>query len=94
MATPNISRPSTSKNSAGGAAADPAADPAGEPTDPWTVLEEKSTQLHSLLCYCHGNGAPGQEDAGPVHRDNVFWLASELAREVMELIQRCAQQKR
>jgi hypothetical protein len=25
-----------------------------------------------------------------VHRDNVFWLASELAKEVMDLIQVCA----
>ena len=77
MATPNIARPSTPL---------PAA---GDPPDPWSTLEEKSTQLHSLLCYCHG-GPPGQEDAGPEHRDNVFWLASELAKEVMDLIQVCA----
>ncbi len=86
MATSNIARPSTPKPST---AAAPAA-----PADPWTLLEEKSTQLHSLLCYCHGQGAPGQEDAGPAHRDNVFWLASELAREVTDLVQRCAQQRR
>jgi hypothetical protein len=82
MATPNIARPSTP------------VPPAGNPPDPWTALEEKSTQLHSLLCYCHGNGAPDQEDAGPVHRDNVFWLASELAKEVMDLIQVCAPRER
>jgi hypothetical protein len=77
MATKTIARPSTS------------VPPAGDPPDHWTTLEEKSTQLHSLLCYCHGNGDPEQEDAGPVHRDNVFWLASELAKEVMDLIQVC-----
>jgi len=53
-----------------------------------------STQLYSLLCYCHGNGPPQQEDAGPEHRGNVFWLASELAREVMNLIQVCIPRER
>lgn len=57
--------------------------------DPATLLEEKSTQLYSLLCYCHGSGPPQQEDAGPVHRGNVFWLASVLAKDVMDLIQVC-----
>lgn len=82
MATPNIARPSTP------------VPPGGAAPDPWTALEEKSTQLHSLLCYCHGNGTPGGEDAGPVHRDNVFWLASELAKQVVDLIQVCAPRER
>ena len=77
MATPNIARPSTPSKGT------------KPPTDPATLLEEKSVQLHSLLCYCHGNGAPTQEDAGPVHRNNVFWLAAQLAQEVMELVQVC-----
>jgi len=62
--------------------------------DPATLLEEKSTQLYSLLCYCHGNGPPQQEDAGPVHRGNVFWLASVLAKDVMDLIQVCMPRER
>ena len=82
MATPNIARPSTP------------VPPGGAAPDTWTALEEKSTQLHSLLCYCHGNGTPGGEDAGPVHRDNVFWLASELAKQVVDLIQVCAPRER
>lgn len=82
MATRNIARPST-----------PVAH-AEAPPDAATLLEEKSTQLYSLLCYCHGNGPPQQEDAGPEHRGNVFWLASELAREVMNLIQVCIPRER
>ncbi|WP_286517555.1 hypothetical protein [Variovorax sp. J22R203] len=54
------------------------------------LLEETLTQLHSLLCYCHDHGHPAQEDAGPEHRNNVFWLASELARKAAELFQQCA----
>ncbi|WP_177225561.1 hypothetical protein [Variovorax sp. OK605] len=50
--------------------------------------------LHSLLCYCHGNGPPQQEDAGPVHRNNVFWLASVLAKDVVDLVQVCLKQDR
>ena len=73
MATRNIARPST-----------PLAH-ADAPPDAVTLLEEKSTQLYSLLCYCHGNGP---------HRGNVFWLASELAREVMNLIQVCIPRER
>jgi hypothetical protein len=66
----------------------------GTTPDPATLLEEKSTQLYSLLCYCHGNGPPQQEDAGPVHRGNVFWLASVLAKDVMDLIQVCMPRER
>jgi|APAra7269097138_1048543.scaffolds.fasta_scaffold100710_1 hypothetical protein len=81
MATSNIARPSTPLVST-------EAD-----TDPVALLEERSTQLYSLLCYCHGNGHPQQEDAGPEHRNNVFWLSSVLAKEVMDLIQVCLKRK-
>jgi hypothetical protein len=82
MATQNIARPSTP--------------PCGAeaPADPATLLEEKSVLLHSLLCYCHGSGAPLQEDAGPEHRNNVFWLAALLAKEVMDLVQVCVPRDR
>jgi hypothetical protein len=78
MADPTIARPSTSVRSS------------EDPRDAATLLEETLTQLHSLLCYCHDHGHPAQEDAGPEHRNNVFWLASELARKAAELFQQCA----
>ncbi|SFP96330.1 hypothetical protein SAMN05216567_11051 [Variovorax sp. OK605] len=82
MAPRNIARPSTPPP------------PPEAPPDPAALLEEKSTMLHSLLCYCHGNGPPQQEDAGPVHRNNVFWLASVLAKDVVDLVQVCLKQDR
>ena len=54
--------------------------------DARNALETKLVQLRSLLISMHGVGAPGFEDIGPGHRDNLIWLASDLACGIEELV--------
>jgi hypothetical protein len=55
------------------------------------LLENKLEQLNSLLWCCYGAGDGWFEDAGEKHRDNLLWIASDLAREAVELFQESAQ---
>lgn len=44
--------------------------------------DEKLTQLRSLLSCCYGVGAEWFETIGSNHRENLLWLASDLAQDV------------
>jgi hypothetical protein len=55
------------------------------------LLENKLEQLNSLLWCCYGAGDGWFEDAGEKHRDNLLWIASDLAREAVALFQESAQ---
>ena len=55
------------------------------------LLENKLEQLNSLLWCCYGAGDGWFEDAGAGHRDNLLWIASDLAREAVALFQESAQ---
>jgi len=54
------------------------------------LLENKLEQLNSLLWCCYGAGDGWFEDAGAGHRDNLLWIASDLAREAVALFQESA----
>ena len=57
---------------------------------PEDLLENKLSQLHSLPWCCHGAGNGWLEEAGPMHRDQMLWIAADLAQEAMTLFQACA----
>ena len=45
----------------------------------------KLAQLRSLLMSMYGVGRDGFENIGAGHRDNLLWLASDLAEQLAEL---------
>lgn len=51
------------------------------------LLENKLEQLNSLLWCFYGAGDGWFQDAGEAHRENLLWIASDLAREAVELYQ-------
>uniref|UniRef100_UPI000D42A2A1 hypothetical protein n=1 Tax=unclassified Variovorax TaxID=663243 RepID=UPI000D42A2A1 len=51
------------------------------------LLENKLEQLNSLLWCLYGAGDGWFEDAGEAHRENLLWIASDLAREAVGLFQ-------
>lgn len=51
------------------------------------ILENKVSQLQSLLSCCYGDGGEWFEVIGARHRDNIMWIASDLATEVGRLAQ-------
>ncbi|MGJ7605615.1 hypothetical protein ACSFA7_14845 [Variovorax sp. LT1R20] len=51
------------------------------------LLEEKLTQLNSLLWCAYGDGNGWFEEAGEMHRGNMMWIAADLARAADELLQ-------
>ena len=51
------------------------------------ILENKLTQLQSLLSCCHGDWSEWLEGIGERHRDNIMWLASDLADDIARLVQ-------
>lgn len=53
------------------------------------LLENRLTQLKSLLWCCYGDGIDWFDGAGSKHLDNVFWLIADLVDEAGELHQRC-----
>jgi hypothetical protein len=55
--------------------------------DPSDLLENKLEQLNSLLWCFYGAGDGWFQDAGEAHRENLLWIASDLAREAVELFQ-------
>ncbi|MDQ0041059.1 hypothetical protein [Variovorax boronicumulans] len=73
---------STSKTNTSGA---PPSPPTGN--DARDLLEEKLTQLHSLLWCAYGDGNGWFEEAGETHRGNMMWIAADLARAADELLQ-------
>jgi hypothetical protein len=55
--------------------------------DPSDLLENKLEQLNSLLWCFYGAGDGWFQEAGEAHRENLLWIASDLAREAVELFQ-------
>lgn len=51
------------------------------------VLENKLSQLQSLLSCCYGDGAEWFDAIGAKHRDNIMWIAADLATEAVRLTQ-------
>ena len=51
------------------------------------LLENKLEQLNSLLWCFYGAGDGWFQDAGEAHRENLLWIASDLAREAVALYQ-------
>ena len=47
--------------------------------------DRKLAQLRSLLMSMYGVGGEGFENIGARHRDNLLWLASDLAEQLAEL---------
>ena len=52
------------------------------------VLENKLTQLRSLLHCCYGEEQELFEAIGARHRGNIMWIAADLADDATELFQR------
>ena len=57
------------------------------PLDASDILENKLSQLQSLLSCCYGDGSEWFEVIGARHRDNIIWIAADLAAEVARLSQ-------
>ena len=51
------------------------------------TLENKLTQLRSLLHCCYGDEQELFEAIGPKHRGNIMWIASDLASDAVRLFQ-------
>jgi len=49
------------------------------------LLDNKLEQLNTLLFGMYGNGADWFEAIGPEYRDNLVWLASDLASDCQKL---------
>lgn len=84
--TPKSSRRSSSNNTTRGTTTKPTA-PTPTPDEARELLEIKLAQLNSLLWCCYGDGNGWFEEAGEKHRDNMLWIASDLAREAEMLLE-------
>lgn len=51
------------------------------------ILENKLTQLQSLLSCCYGDGCEWFDAIGAKHRDSIMWIAADLAGDAMRLLQ-------
>jgi len=51
------------------------------------ILENKLTQLQSLLSCCYGDGCEWFDAIGARHRDNIMWIAADLATDAENLFQ-------
>jgi hypothetical protein len=51
------------------------------------TLENKLTQLRSLLTCCYGDEQEWFEAIGARHRGNIIWLAADLADDATRLFQ-------
>lgn len=65
----------------------PVSDDAPHQQDVSDILENKLTQLQSLLSCCYGDCSEWFEGIGERHRDNIMWIAADLATEVARLSQ-------
>jgi hypothetical protein len=62
-------------------------DAAPEGPDALDILENKLSQLQSLLSCCYGDWSEWFDGIGEQHRDNIMWIASDLADDVARLAQ-------
>lgn len=51
------------------------------------ILENKLTQLQSLLSCCYGDWSEWFDAIGAQHRDNIMWIAADLATDAAQLSQ-------
>jgi hypothetical protein len=65
----------------------PSSDHTAEGPDALDILENKLTQLQSLLSCCYGDWSEWFDGIGARHRDNIMWIASDLADDVGRLAQ-------
>ena len=63
----------------------PASDDATFQQDAADILENKLTQLRSLLSCCYGDEGTWFEAIGFAHRDNIMWIAADLAEDSIRL---------
>lgn len=59
--------------------------------DALDILENKLSQMQSLLSCCYGDRSGWFEAIGERHRDNLMWLASDLADDIARLAQELLQ---
>jgi len=57
------------------------------------ILENKLTQLQSLLSCCYGECSDWFDAIGVVHRDNIMWIAADLAGSAIQLFEGMAKDK-
>ena len=55
---------------------------------PSIELESRSAQLSSLLVLLYGNGSESFNALHQSDRDNILWLASDLACEINDMIKK------
>jgi len=84
--TPKSSRRSSNSSTTHGTTTKPTA-PTPTPDEARELLEIKLAQLNSLLWCCYGDGNGWFEEAGEKHRDNMLWIAADLAREAEMLLE-------
>ena len=51
------------------------------------ILENKLTQLQSLLSCCYGDGGEWFDAIGTAHRDNIMWIAADLSDDIIGFTQ-------
>jgi hypothetical protein len=66
----------------------PTSHDATQSPDALDVLENKLTQLQSLLHCCYGDEQELFEAIGARHRGNLMWIAADLVAEASELSQK------
>jgi hypothetical protein len=55
------------------------------------ILENKLSQLQSLLSCCYGDGCEWFDAIGAAHRDNIMWIAADIASDAVRLYQEMVQ---
>lgn len=55
------------------------------------ILENKLSQLQSLLSCCYGDGCEWLDAIGVEHRDNIMRIAADLANDAARLFQKMAE---
>jgi hypothetical protein len=51
------------------------------------ILENKLTQMQSLLSCCYGDWSQWFDGIGERHRDHIMWLAADLTDDIIRLTQ-------
>jgi hypothetical protein len=64
----------------------PTSDDAIHQQDASGTLENKLTQLQSLLSCCYGDCSEWFDAIGAKHRDNIMWIAADLADDALRLL--------
>jgi hypothetical protein len=65
----------------------PTSDDVTHQQDASGTLENKLTQLQSLLSCCYGDCSEWFDAIGAKHRDNIMWIAADLASDAAQFFQ-------